>query len=75
MQRTNELPTVFLDVIQVNSIAGEGIAVASSVDASAPEFLSFLISEVPMIPLVENAIGKSTARANGEQVPFQTCAV
>ena len=62
-------------MIQINGIAGEGITVTSSVDASAPEFLSFLIAEVPVIPLVENTIGKGTARANGEQVPFQTCTV
>jgi hypothetical protein len=62
-------------MIQVASIAGECVAVASSVDAPPTKFLSLRVRQVPPVALVENAIRECAARAHREQVTLQTRAI
>jgi hypothetical protein len=61
---TNELPAIFLNMVQVDSISGKGISMTCGIDTPAAEFQRFFVREIPAVSLVQNAIGESTTRSN-----------
>lgn len=56
--RTDELPAILFDVIQVTCITGEGITVTCRVNTSSAKFLSFSVSQVPSVTLVKDTVGE-----------------
>ena len=55
------MPAVLFDVVQVTGVSGEGVPVASSVNASSAQFLRLVVRQVPPVSLIENAICECTA--------------
>jgi hypothetical protein len=51
------VPPIFLDVVQVASVAREGVTVTGGIYAPPAELLGFCVGEVPVVPLVEDTIG------------------
>lgn len=49
---TDELPSVFLDVVQVDGVTRESVAVSRSINAPPSKFLGFFITEIPVIALI-----------------------
>ena len=58
---TDEMPTVLFNVVQVTGVSGEGVPVASSINASSAQFLRLVVRQVPPVSLIENTIRKCTA--------------
>jgi hypothetical protein len=59
-------------MVEITRIARECIAVACGVDTSPPKLLSFLICEVPPVPLVQHTICERASGAHREEISFQT---
>jgi hypothetical protein len=65
------MPSIFLDMIEVKGVAGERVAMTSGIDTPSSEFECIVYGEIPMISLVEDAIGESGAGADGEDVSLE----
>lgn len=74
-RRTNKLPTIFFDVIQVTCIPRECISMTSGVYTPSTKFLSFFIGEIPTVSLIKYTVCKCATWANWEQIAFEACAI
>ena len=63
-RRTYETPTVFLYMVEITGVARESVSMTGSVDASPTELLRFLVSKVPTVTLIEDAVGKGAPRSD-----------
>src|SRR5271154_3036222 len=72
---TDELPTVLFHMIQITGVPRVGVTMASGINAPPSKFLGFVISEIPMVSLIENTVSERTAGAHGEEVSFYTGAI
>jgi hypothetical protein len=61
---SEEVPPIFLDVIEVTRIAGERIAMASRINASPAQLLRFLVRQIPPIALVEDTVCEGASRTD-----------
>lgn len=69
---TEELPPVFLDVVEVAGVTRERIAMTSRINTSPAKLLGFLICQIPSVTLVEDTVSKRASGANGEKIALQT---
>ena len=59
-------------MIEIDSITGERVPMAGSIDAAPTKFLRFLICQVPPVALVKHTVCECTTGANGEEIAFET---
>ena len=69
--RTDELPTVLLDVVKVYRVTRKGVTMTSSVDTPPSQFLGVFVCQIPVVPLVQNTIRECATRSDGEDISFQ----
>jgi hypothetical protein len=72
---TNKAPPRLFDVVEITTIPGVRIAVASGVDAAQCELMRFLGGEIPTVPLIKDAICVCAPRADTKHVVLEACAI
>ena len=65
--RTDELPAVLADVVEVTCVAGKRITVTSSVNAAAAELLRFGVGKVPAVALGNGGLGGVKLKREGRE--------
>lgn len=69
------LPSVAMDVVEVNLASAVGIAIGGLVDGASSQFASFLHSQVFAKAAVNHTIGVHGARAHREEVSTHAVAL
>ena len=73
--RTNELPPVLLDMVEIDGISRERVTMPRSIDAPPAELERLIVRQVPMISLVEDTVCEGATRTNREEVSLEPCTV
>lgn len=73
--RTNELPPVLLDMIEIDGVSGERVTMPRSIDAPPAELERLIICQVPMVSLVEDTVREGATRTNREEISLEPCTV
>lgn len=62
--RTNKLPSLLLNMIEIDGVARERITVPRGVDAPPAELERLIVRQVPVVSLVEDTVRKGTTGTN-----------
>ena len=71
-KQTNEFPSNFLDVVEVDCVTRERVSMTSGIYTPSTKLIGLVVREVPVIALIENTICECASRTNGEEIALQT---
>ena len=73
--RTDELPSVLLDVVEIDGVSGERVTVPRSIDTPPAKLERLIVRQVPVVSLVEDTVGKGATRTHREEIAFEPCTI